>query len=177
MKPLTPLIISVVVLTLVLIGYAGLRIVVADKSVAVASLTSQIQQKSDAASRVAVARVALAELASDETIVRGHFVPQTNVVNFINDLQDRGSTLGTTVDITSVAATNSKLRPMLQLVIGIRGTFDAVLRSLGSIEYAPYDLSVTGLSLTLDTKGAWVASVNISVGSTPMSAATSTSPS
>jgi len=174
MKFVIPFVISVTLLTLALTGYASFRDVVANKSVAVDSLSGEIQQRSDATSRIVAARSALGELAGNETAVQNHFVSQAGVVHFINDLQGRGSALGTTVDIASVAATSDKQRPMLRLAINIRGTFDAVLRTLGSIEYAPYDLSITRLSLNLDVKGAWVASADLSVGSTPVGAAVAT---
>ena len=166
MKSVTPFAISVALLVLALIGYASLRNVVAGKSVAVASLSGKIQQRNDATSRITATRSALAELAGNEVAVQNYFVPQASVVSFINDLQDRGSVLGATVDIASVAATSDKQHPMLQLVINIQGAFDAVLRTLGSIEYAPYDLSITRLSLNLDANGVWVASADLSVGST-----------
>ncbi|MDO8408363.1 MAG: hypothetical protein Q7S95_04010 [bacterium] len=169
MKPIISFAISVTLLTLAIIGYAGFRNVVADKSIAVASLSKQIQQRSDATSRIAAARSALGELAGNEKAVKNYFVPQAGVVSFINDLQDRGSALGTTVDIASVAAASDPLRPALKLTISVRGTFDAVMRTLGSIEYAPYDLSIKKLSLSLDTKSMWVASADLSVGSPPAS--------
>ncbi|MDP2594231.1 MAG: hypothetical protein Q8P36_02755 [bacterium] len=170
MKSVTPFVISVILLVLALTGYASFRNVVADKSVAVDSLSGEIQQRSDATNRIVAARSALVELAENEVVVKNYFVSQASVVSFINDLQGRGSVLGTAVDITSVAATSDKQHPMLRLTINVQGTFDAVLRTLGSIEYAPYDLSITRLSLSLDAKGVWVASADLSVGSTPVSA-------
>ena len=166
MKSITSFVISITLLAIALTGYVSFRNVVADKSVAIAFLAGEIQQRSAATSRIAAARSALVELAGNEVAVQNYFVPQASVVSFINDLQDRGSVLGTTVDIASVAATSDKQHPMLRLAINIHGTFDAVMRTLGSIEYAPYDLSITRLSLNLDAEGAWVASADLSVGST-----------
>ncbi len=168
MKPFTALMVFLVLLAGVLAGYAAFRTAIARKSGVVVSLTNQIQALTNDATRVAAARSALAELSGDEAALRAYFVSQTGVVGFIDDLQSRGRALGTVVEITSVAAPNGKQHPTILLSIGIRGSFDAVLRTLGSIEYAPYDISITNLSLNLDTKGAWVATANLSVGSVPL---------
>lgn len=159
-------------LALVFGAYELARALVAHKSATVASLERQIETESKSASRIAAARAALSELAGDETVVQSYFVAPAGVVALIDSLQSRGQTLGANVEVKSVAAaTDTKVRPALLLSLTITGTFDAVMRTIGSIEYAPYDLAITGLSLAAGAEDAWTASVNLSVGS----AATTTS--
>jgi|SRR3989344_9165169 len=164
--PLTTVGISLTLLVVALGGYVFARTVVDAESASVAELGSQIDVQSKNAHRIASARAALAELAGDEATVQSYFVGAAGVVAFINDLQSRGQALGATVDVESVAATTAReARPALLLALTIKGPFDSVMRTVGSIEYAPYDISITGLTLALDATDVWRASMNLSVGS------------
>jgi hypothetical protein len=145
------------------------------ESTTVASLGSQIDTQTAAAARIASARAALAQIAGDEAAVQAYFVPQTNVVPFIDDLQTRGQSLGTVIAVQSVSANAQATHPSLSLELTVSGSFDAVLRTLGAIEYAPYDLSITGLSLVQGGPKAWHADVKMLVGSAPSTASLITS--
>lgn len=140
---------------------------VGEKSVAVADLESQILTKTETTNRIASARASLAQIAGDEASIQSYFVPETGVVAFIDALQAKGKALGATVDVLSVSATDSSVTatPSLTFSLSIDGTFDAVMRTVGAIEYAPYDLTLSGLSITQVTKGNWHAGMNLRVGS------------
>ena len=158
-----------------LIGYGFWYAAVASKSAAVASMQNQIDTKTESAARVASARTALAEIAGDESAVRSYFVPETEIVSFIDDLVARGRTLSATVKILSVSADNSHNQSTLSFSLTVKGTFDAVMRTVGMIEYAPYNLSIAKLSVGKDGKDVWHANIELLVGSVPASpAATST---
>jgi hypothetical protein len=173
--PASTLVIALVALALALLGYGFLKSAVSHKSVTVAALAEQIEAQSVSAGRIAAARAALAELAGDEGLVQGYFVSPTGVVALIDALQSLGQALGTEVGIDSVSANASKTA--LALSLTIKGPFDAVMRTVGAIEYAPYDISVTGLSLSASGKDAWTANLTLLVGSAPGTAAsTTTSP-
>ncbi len=161
------LIIAMVILALAFAGYGALRAKVTGESVAVAGLTRDIEAKTAAAERLARVRETLASLAEEEVAIGNYFVPQTGVVAFIEELQSRGQSLGTTVGIASVGATpvSAKGRPRLLVSLTITGPFDAVVRTLGSIEYAPYNIKTTNLVLTRGEDKTWVAAVSLSVGS------------
>lgn len=169
-SPLTQLIIALVVLLCVFVALGFWYNLISAKSVAVANLQSQIDAKTTAAEHIASAQAALAEIAGDEAAVRAYFVPDSNVVSFIDDLQARGRVLKSNVNVISVAASHTAVHPSLELTLTITGTFDAVMRTVGAIEYAPYDLSITALALGQTDKNVWHADVKLLVGSAAASA-------
>ncbi|MDE1925494.1 MAG: hypothetical protein KGH79_04985 [Patescibacteria group bacterium] len=159
---------------MLLTGYSVWYVIVEKKSVAVADLESQISAKTQTESRINAIRASLAEIAGDEASLQSYFVPETGVVSFIDDLEGRGKALGTTVNVLSVSAGGTTALPSFTLALSIDGTFDAVMRTVGAIEYAPYDLSISTLSVAQDAKNKWHADLNVSVGSMIANTATST---
>jgi hypothetical protein len=160
---------TVAVSTLVLVGavygwwYA--RVVgYADKA---AALTSEMAQVRLDADRAREARTQLASIAGDEATIRGHFVAASDIVGFLETLEKTGSSLGSQVEVVSVGEENGA-RPTLALSLRISGGFDAVVRTLGAIEYAPYDVELTRMALNAGGGGEagtqWVAEVQLQVG-------------
>jgi hypothetical protein len=140
---------AVVLLALAVSAYGSWYAVVSSRSAQSAELATQIQSKGQDAKRLAEAKTALASISGDEATVRGYFVSTADVVSFLENLQALGSRLGTNVTIASVSADNTQsTRPTLALTLQIAGPFDAVLRTLGSIEYGPYFIEVSDFSLT-----------------------------
>lgn len=164
-SPLLQLVAALTLSVVALIGYAAWYAAIADTSNAVANIESQIEAKTQAQSRIASTRAALAEIAGDETAMRGYFVSETGVVAFIDDLEARGRTHGAVVSVLSVSTTNAGGHPAFALGVSVKGVFDAVMRTLGVIEYAPRDLSVSTLSLTQVAKNSWRADLNLVVSS------------
>lgn len=162
------------VCVVMIIGYGVWYSVIKAKSAAVAHLENQIILKTETASRIASARTSLAEIAGDEASMQEYFVPETGVVAFINTLEALGQAQGTTVSVLSVSTSNAGTRPALTLSITVKGTFDAVMRTVGAIEYAPYDLSISTLSLGQEDSKSWHANLTLLVGSVSASAAAST---
>lgn len=158
---------ALVLCMVVLIGYGVWYAAIAAKSAAVADLQNNIDAKTETVSRIAAARATLAGIASDETAVQSYFVPETGVVAFIDALEARGRAQGVVVNVLSVSAAGTPREPSLALSLTIRGTFDAVMRTVGSIEYAPYALSVSTLSLAKYDKNDWQADLTLLVGSVP----------
>ena len=179
-KPLAAFLASLLLLSVALGIYTVLRGAVNGKSVTVAQIGQQITTKSAEAARLVSVRARLGALADEEREINSYFVPETRIVAFIDELQSRGAVLGASVEIASVAAQPKKgvVRPTLLIALSIQGSFDVVMRTLGSIEYAPYDLRVTSLTLAKDADtGSWLASVNLAVGAaTPSESATSSLP-
>ncbi|HQT82790.1 MAG: hypothetical protein B7W98_00195 [Parcubacteria group bacterium 20-58-5] len=173
-SPLFHLIVASVICAVAVIGYGVWYAAIETKSAAVASLESQIATKTEAASRIASARASLAEISGDETTLQGYFVPESGVVSFINTLEELGKAQGAAVSVLSVSTSGTKARPTLTLALTTKGTFDAVMRTVGAIEYAPYDLSFSTLALGQDTANNWHAAVNLVVGSVSVGTATST---
>ena len=167
------LIATLVICVVVLFGYGLWYSAISAKSAAVANLQSQIEEKIETMSRVASAHLALAEISGAQSSLRNYFVPETGVVSFIDGLEAHGEALGTTVRILSVSKGSNLGQPSLIFSISIKGTFDAVVRTVGAIEYAPYNLSISQFSLARDGKNIWQADFNLIVGS--IGAAISTS--
>lgn len=166
----THLIFSLVICTATLVGYGFWYAAVAEKSAAVTALQGQIDAKSEAVSRIATTRAALTEIAGDETAVQSYFVPETSVVAFIDGLERRARSLGATLDVLSVSMGGVPVRPTLVFSIVIKGTFDVVMRAVGTIEYAPYAISISDLSIGQDDKKNWSANLKLLVASVPFSA-------
>jgi hypothetical protein len=96
-------------------------------------------------------------------------------VAFLGDLEKQGKAQGAAVEVLSVTDQDATKR-RISLSLKITGSFDAVVRTLGTIEYGPYDAVLT--NVTLDSVAAkenapavWTAAVVISFGTVPNIAA------
>ncbi len=153
------------VCTVAVIGYGFWYAAVDAKSVAVATLESQVIAKTTTVNRVASSRASLAGIRGDEVTIWNYFVPETGVVAFIDALQVRGEARGATVDVLSVSSAGTATpEQSLVLSLSVSGTFGAVMGTVGAIEYAPYNLRISELSITKG-KDEWRASLTILVGS------------
>lgn len=161
------LVIAFVICVVGIVGYVLWYATVTERSTAVVELQNQIVAKTETANRITAVRSALAEISGDETAVRGYFVPETNVVSFINDLEARGLSQSSSVDVLSVSTGGTLTHPTLELTLTVKGTFDAVMRTVGTIEYAPYNLSIPQFSFGQDEKKSWRANFKLLVGSVP----------
>jgi len=186
LKPYLHVIVLLLVFVAALFLYGSWYAQVGKESANAADLADQIQLRSQKSVRTQEARTELEHALSEEASISDYFVNTADVVPFLESLQTTGTSLGTKVDVVSVSAQAAKPRSLLQLSLHITGPFDSVMRTIGAIEYQPYDTSVS--SLTLDTTGgnggtagAWTAALTLFVGtatSTPQApsrAASSTS--
>jgi len=168
------LIIALIVCVLALAGYGMWYSFISAKSASVTALQNKIDAQTEAVSRMNTTRAAFSEIAGDEAIVQSYFVPETGVVAFIDGLEARGRALGTTMNVLSVSTENSSTQPVLVFDLVVKGTFDAMMRTIGIIEYAPYAISIAALSVGQDTKDNWHANLKLLVGSVPGKTTTST---
>lgn len=164
------LLVAVVVALAAFAGYEFWYSAVAAKSAVVAGLQSRVIARAETADRAAAARAISADIAIDEAVVRNYFLPETGVVAFIDSLESQGKVIGVSVQVLSVSATTAG-RPAFVVSLTCKGTFDAVMRAVGAIEFAPYDLSLSGFSLMQDAPDTWHADLKLRIGS----AATATS--
>lgn len=170
-SPFSQFVIAGVLCTATFAVYGVWYATVAAKSAAVATLQNTITAKTETVNRIAATRATLAGILNDETVIQGYFVPEANIVAFINSLQTHGKVLGATMQVLSVAKSGTALAPVFELTLTAKGTFDAVMRTTGSIEYLPYDLSVSTLTVTQDAKDSWHADLKLLVGSRAANAA------
>lgn len=175
-SPFSHIIIAVAVCVAAIIGYGMWYAIISTKSASVATLQNQINTKTETVNRIAATRATLADVANDETVVQGYFVPEASVVPFINALETSGKTLGAVVSVLSVGTSGTPAKPSLTLALSARGTFDAVMRTIGSIEYAPYDLSISSLVIVKNGENSWHADFKVLVGSVPAVKSSTTSP-
>ncbi len=174
-SPFIHLILSIVISALALAGYGAWYATVSAKSASATVLQDRIDIKTEAVSRMATTRAAFTEIAGDEAAVQSYFVPETSVVSFIDGLEARGRSLGTAISVLSVSTETVSSQPMLAFDLSIKGTFDAVMRTVGVIEYAPYAISIVAFSTGYDKKNSlWSANLKLRVGSVPGKTATST---
>lgn len=169
---LTRLITTTIIAVIAVSGYLYWYSLVSEKSVQVANLETEIAARSEKSMRIAIARATLAEIVDDERIVQNYFVPDTEVVHFIEDLQARARARGAALKVASVGSDVDGKRPVLDLSLGIDGSFDAVMRTIGVIEYAPYDLVVNKLVVDKADKTSWHANMEITVTSVTRTATT-----
>lgn len=154
----------------ILAAYGFWYTVVGKASAESAELAGQIRELSQESARVASAKEALVSLAADESAVNQYFVRQEDVVPFLEGVENTGKALGATVEVVSVAAETANGRNRIKLSLKISGSFDSVLRTLGALEYGPYDSSITNLAfdtVPTDSEGApvrWTAAASFVIG-------------
>lgn len=106
---------------------------------------------------------ALAALADDEAVIEGYRIKLDEIVVFLERIEGTGRALGSSVEVVAVADKPGS-DGRIALTVRIMGSFDAVMRTMGAIEYGPYDIRVENLTLDTPTEsGAWTAAVALSV--------------
>lgn len=164
-QSLTDLAIACVVAGVVGAGYMAWDSAVIAKSTLVANVEHRIAVKTEAASRITSVRAALAEIEGDEQTIQNYFVSKSRIVSFIDEVEQQGRRLGATVGVLSVSSVDTPEYPVLSLTFAIEGTFDAVMRTVGAIEYAAYDLAIASFSMNQVSASVWHADLKIVVGS------------
>lgn len=127
------------------------------------ALLSQIQTTVESAVTAAETGDTLAALAADEAAIEAYRIKLADIVSFLERIEGTGRTLGSSVEVISVAD-KPGADGRIALSVRIIGSFDTVLRTLGAIEYGPYDSRIA--TLTFDTPssgGAWTAVATLSV--------------
>jgi Tfp pilus assembly protein PilO len=132
------------------------------------TLATTVSEKRQETLRVALAKAALPKLAESEATLDTHIVRAEDIVTYLGDLERQGKSQGATVEVVSVSPEQNTEQPRIALSIKCTGSFDAVERTLGMIEYGKYDAVVS--NVTLETSGAekgaapvWTAFIVLSV--------------
>ena len=171
-KVFIPLIIAFLVLVVTIGAYSYWYSLVTAKSAEASTLASEITTQSDASTQVAQAKSEVAQLTSQESTINQYFVATSDVVPFLEQLQSVGKFLGSSVTVASVSAVPGKPYGSLDLSLTISGSFDSVMRTVGAIEYEPYDTSITNLTLsaspapggTASSSAVWTGEAQFSIG-------------
>jgi hypothetical protein len=142
-------------------GYAY----VADESARAAELSMNIDTKKATVDRASFIKAALLKLGEDEARIKNYFVSE-DIGAFVSGLEEIGKSLGVQVAITSVGEGKDSGRPVLLVAMRMQGTFDAILRTMGAIEYAPYAITVNNANVSSvgGEEAPWSATVTLMVG-------------
>ena len=171
------LLVLIVVIALNVLWYN----MVSAENAQVSDLAGQVKAKTDDSARAAQAKKELVALSTDQSSIQQYFVSTSNVVPFLGQLQATGSFLSSKVQIASVSATPGTPYGQLSLSLSIVGSFNSVMRTLGSIEYGPYDTAINTLSFDAppnaigSSSPQWVANGVFTIG-TEANTATTTTP-
>lgn len=136
-----------------------------------AQLSTELRTRGDAGSRASSLRRAIGEIERQEGEVYRRFVGSDTIVTYLEGVEATAESLGASVEVVSVGNASAKRDQLVQLQMSLRitGTFDAVMRTLGAIEYQAYDTTLS--SLTLDTPpqadAGWTAAATFLVGMPP----------
>jgi hypothetical protein len=170
-KPFMHLLAALGFVALTISAYAAWYSVVGKASAEAAALQSEIEARGAAGTRAASARKILDELSVQESSVYGHLVSRADVVSFLETVEATGRQLGTKVEVISVSDA-SGAENQISLALRISGPFDAVVRTIGALEYQKYATTLTNLSLESQgaSVGTWTAAVNLNVGTMPTEA-------
>lgn len=163
----THFIVALVLGVAALAGYGVWYRVTAGKSVAAADIEAQIRAKTETAARVSSARAELSELTDAEALVQSYVVAESDAPVFIEALEARGRAQGSVVTVSSVATTGTSPATALALTVTITGSFDSVMRTVGAIEYSPYAIVLSSLTLAPNGSNAWRADLKLTVSSVP----------
>jgi hypothetical protein len=175
-NPRTQLLLAGALLCLALAGYAFWYRAVARASREEQALSASVESATLANQKALESKDALSALSADQAAVGRYFLADADVVPFLEELQALGSVAGAAVDVVSVGAgSGAGATSTLAVTLHITGGFDAVARTAGAIEYAPYDLIENSLAFASDGKGAWHADMAITVGARGASASASAS--
>ncbi|MFZ1987882.1 MAG: hypothetical protein WAV21_02525 [Minisyncoccia bacterium] len=175
-NPIIHLLVAGALFVCVLLGYVGAYTLLTNASLKDTDLAKRLVEKTENASAVAEASTLLANVSAEQANVDRYLVSSREIVPFLEQFQRTGKILGSVVTVVSVSE-NASPRPHLNLALKVEGSFEGVLHTVGAIEYAPYDITVT--TLTLSTSAGpdvapWSAAMALSVGakatSTPATA-------
>lgn len=162
---------SIFLLVVVVGAFSMWYSLVQTQSARAVELAQQVKDKSQATTRVAQAREQLTRLAPEEAAINQYFVSPGDIVPFLEQYSLVGKYLGSQVDVVSVSASPGSPYGTLSLALKVSGPFESVMRTIGLIEYGPYDITTTSLSLDSAAgegvnahKTVWTASLMLKIG-------------
>jgi len=167
MRSFIPLAIAFLVFLASVGVYAGGYYLLTTLNAKATTLAQQEASKEASLERTTRAHTALTTLAGSDTSLDQYVLTKNDIVPFLEVLQSTGQPFGTSVDVLSVTDTKDKTHQRIQLSLSLHGSFDGVMRTLGTIEYSPYDGVLSNVSLNTETTASstrWTADAVYSVG-------------
>ncbi len=130
------------------------------------SLDFSLSARSLAVARSAQTNELLSNLSSEGAALNAYFVSEQDIAPFVERLQSIGASAGAQVSALSIAE-STEGQPGFAIALSVTGSFDHVMRAVGAIEFAPYDLTISNLALS-SSKGVWQATFTAVVGATSL---------
>jgi hypothetical protein len=122
---------------------------------------SEILLKTREHERAGSSKALLPEIEAEEARSASRFVPAEEIVPFLEEIEELGSSLGATVSVVSVGDPGEDKR--IRLALSIQGSFDAVMRTVGVMEQGRRASAVPSLTLDTNDDGTWTAAVTLIV--------------
>lgn len=159
----TRLFIVPIILTLLLIvGVAGTVLAYKELTriqTASVQISEEIAHQTAQEERTARVRSRLEQLGHDEELIQSHLVAVDDVVPFLQHIEGVGSDNGALLEVVSVSNTASE--GYVRISIKVNGTFSAVMRTLGALEYDSYAISINSISIDKRDVDMWEAVGNV----------------
>ena len=146
------------VVVVVLLGtYALWFFKIQDMKIKVESLATEIAAKTNEYANVSKTLSVLQNVVAQETEVNTHLVPTNSIVAFLESIENLGEVFGTLVTVVSVS--DPSPQGEITLALSIKGSFDAVMHTLGLIEHSQFASATKTLTLDTTGEGEWTAAV------------------
>lgn len=147
-KSFTHIVIAGVILLASISAYGLWYMEIEKTRTAITATSAEVVAQTTEAKRIKEAKGALAALSQNEARIREYFVSSAEIGTFLETIGRTGSALGSKVTIVSVTEEAAAVpRPRITLSVTINGSFDAVMRTVGALEYGPYDVELRNLSV------------------------------
>ena len=169
MRLYTQLGIAAALFALSVAGYVFAYFTVTGMGAQVALLDAEIAVKGEELKNIQEARSALTALAAREANIQAYFIEDAELVSFLEHVGSVGESFGARVEVLGVSeSTLEDARSAISLSLQVSGSFDAVMRTVGALEHAPYDITLSNLAIDAverDEAGSvWAAQVSYEIG-------------
>lgn len=111
-------------------------------------LSAQWESEEKRRAEVKLLDDALRSIASEKTQLEKHFAKSSNVVPFLNTLEDLAMTVSLKSEVTGVDIASDKT--FLSVSLRTAGTFAGTYRFITLLENAPYELEIVSMTLEKD---------------------------
>lgn len=172
-RPHLHVIIVLSLLALLVGAYAGWYLIVERAAARALMLSQEIDQTAAVVAVAVESRDAFSTITADEAAINSYFTVIADIALFLEELEVTGRGLGSDVDVISVSDKPTG-EGRIALSLRIRGAYDAVVRTIGVIEYGPHDTRLENLTLDVASEGEskeWVATASFSIGTATTTAA------
>lgn len=154
--------IAILVAILAVIAYVWWQEQVLQAVSAARTLAEEASSVSGTQAETLRSKTELSTLTADEAFVEERFLPPSGIVEFLEGLEETGRSYEAEVSVVSVSDVLDGDR--IAIALSVEGSFDAVMRTLGTLEYGPRAVTVETVTLDTSGEGAWTLAGRFLVG-------------